>query len=182
VCKTAGELAPCGDALSLHEPLALADQFAGHVIEAAPQDTYLIAPARLHARLPVSACDFFGGARELFDGPRNLGGDPEATQDSEKNASGGDAVGDGANVLLRVHHTGAGDGNDEDGEDGSIVTLERNGGSADRVFTTRGEIENCAGGLAALARRVNERLIARRSRDIAGGAHQSFWIEGRGAD
>jgi hypothetical protein len=71
------------------------------------------------------------GAGQLLDGARDFGGDPQAADDGEENAAGRNAVSDGANMLLRLHHAAARDGDGEHGEDVALVGLEWNGGGVD---------------------------------------------------
>lgn len=66
--EAASEFTPCGDAFGLDQALTLADQLAGHVIEAASEDSDFIATTLADTRLPVPAGYFFSGTRELFDG------------------------------------------------------------------------------------------------------------------
>ena len=120
VRQAPGQFAPRGHALALHQPLALAGELLGHVVEAARQHAHLVAARRSGTRasqLPLG--HFFGRARQLLDGPRDARRNPQAEDDGQQNAAGGHAIGNGADVLLRLDHAGARDGHREHRQHGA---------------------------------------------------------------
>jgi hypothetical protein len=116
VRQAAGKFAPGGDALGLHQALALADQLARHVIEAARQHANLVAPAFGNARLPVAAATSSAAAANCSMG-RETRAAIHRLHAMARECRRCHAVGDGANVLLRLNHAAARDGHGEHRED-----------------------------------------------------------------
>ncbi len=142
VGKPSRQFAPCGHALALHQPLALARELFRHVIEAARQHAHFVVSAFRHARIPVAARHLFGGVRQLLDRPRDARRDPQAEDDGQQNSACRDAIGDGADMLLRLDHAAA----RERATMSTASTLpvsffQRNRGGVDAVFAPVCQIE-----------------------------------------
>ncbi len=183
VRQTPRQLAPRGHALALDEPLALARELLRHVIKAARQHAHLVAAAFRHAHVPVAGGNLFRRARQLFDGPRDARGDPQAEGDGKQNAAGRDAVGNGANVLLRLDHAAARDRDDQHCHHVAGRVLERNCGRVQAVFALACQIDDSAGLLPALARSINQVLVMNRPGQVTVWSQQPRRIEsGQGTE
>ncbi len=158
VRQPARQFAPCGHALALHQAVALARQLLRHVIEAARQHAHLVAPALRHAHIPIAAGHLLGRMRQLLDGPRDARRNPEAERDGQQNAARRHAIGDGANVLLRLDHAAARDGHHQHRHHVALLVLERDRRRVQAVFAPASRIDDAAHLLAGFARGVDQAL------------------------